>query len=108
MALIWNWWESAAQRRTRYSDIVLQNPGTSFPSTEPADLSHLGYLPIDPVDPPLAPTPQDEVIEGPPEEYTPDRMRQTWIVRPRPEPLPTEFDPVLHDAVQTFPLAWSD
>jgi len=103
-----NWYQIATGDQISYGTVRIRNPEVSFPHTPPADLSHLGYLPLDAVEPPLAPTPQDEVVEGPPEEYTQGRMRQTWIIQPRPEPLPAEFDSVLYDAVRNLPLAWSD
>jgi hypothetical protein len=91
----------------RYSAIRAAHPDVSFPRTAPANLSHLGYLPLDAVDPPLAPTPQDEVIEGQPEEYTPGRMRQTWIIQPRPAPDAATIDRALRSAVLGVTLSWS-
>jgi hypothetical protein len=101
------WWHPATQQRLWYSGIRAAHPDTSFPAAEPADLSHLGYYRVEPIDPPAAPTPQDEVVEGPPEEYTPGRWRQTWIIQSRPAPEDAIIDAALRRAVRRIPLDWS-
>jgi len=58
-------------------------PGVSF--GHQADLSGLGFPFLELVDPPM-PNPNEQVVDGEPEEYEPGKWRQTWDVLPTPVP----------------------
>jgi len=100
------WWHPATQRRFEYREIRAAHSDTSFPRIEPDDLSHLGYYLIEPVDPPAPPTPQDEVVEGLPEQYTTGRWRQTWISRLRQAPGAPAIDAALSRAARRISIEW--
>lgn len=48
-----------------------------------ADLSDIGYWPIEATTPPT-PGPNEIIVPGEPEEYEPARWRETWVTQPAP------------------------
>ena len=69
-------------RHTLYQ-IRKAHPNVSIP--EGADLSSLGYAPLEETPRP-DPIAEHRVIPGPDEEYAPGQWRQTWVQEPIPEP----------------------
>ena len=69
-------------RHTLYQ-IRKAHPNVSIP--EGADLSSLGYAPLEETPQP-DPIAEHRVIPGPDEEYAPGQWRQTWVQEPIPEP----------------------
>ena len=70
-------------RHTLYQ-IRKAHPNVSIP--EGADLSSLGYAPLEETPRPDPIDAEHRVIPGPDEEYAPGQWRQTWAQEPIPEP----------------------
>jgi hypothetical protein len=100
------WYNKKTGEQITYNSIKKRHPNISFPYNEPSDLSHLGYLPLELISAPTPLTPQEEVIEGPPEEYSPGRVRQTWTIQIKPEPSVEMINNVLYRAAKKININW--
>lgn len=74
---------AATSTRTGIKAIRRAHPERSIP--DGADLSSIGYLPLERTDPPV-PAPDEIIVPGPPEEYEPGKWCESWLTRPAPPP----------------------
>lgn len=75
-----NYMSSNGQQYTLHQ-IRIEQPHMSIP--EGADLSDIGYWPIETTTPPT-PGANEIIVPGEPEEYEPGKWRETWVTQAAP------------------------